>query len=95
MKNGLSFIATGYFHLRFDRSENAEVMRFDIFPANVRITRNGINVQLEGISARLLDLPRVSQPAAKRAAVEAPDDWDIEPPLSPGKCARGTLPAQP
>ena len=50
-------------------------MRFDIFPANVRITRDGVDVQLEGISARLLDLPRVSQPAAKGAAVEAPDDW--------------------
>ena len=53
-------------------------MRFDVFPANVRITRDGIDVQLEGISARLLDLPRVSQPAAKCAAVEAPDNWDID-----------------
>ena len=53
-------------------------MRFDIFPANVWVTRDGIDVQLEGISARLLDLPRVSQPAAKGAAVEASDDWDID-----------------
>ena len=53
-------------------------MGFDIFPADVRIARDGVNVQLERISARLLDLPRVSQPAAKRAAVEAPDDWDID-----------------
>ena len=35
-------------------------MGFDIFPANVWITRDGVDVQLQGISARLLDLPRVT-----------------------------------
>ena len=47
-------------------------------PVIVGIARNGINVQLERISAGLLDLPRVIQPAAKCAAVQAADDWDID-----------------
>jgi hypothetical protein len=57
---------------------------FDVFPATLRIAWNGINVQLERISARFLDLLSVSQPAAKRAAVEAPDDWDINRRFRPG-----------
>ena len=53
-------------------------MGFDIFPANIWITRDGVDIQLERISARLLDLPGVGQPTAKRAAVEAPDDWYVD-----------------
>ena len=33
-------------------------MCFDIFPANVRISRDVVDVQLQGIRARLLDVPR-------------------------------------
>ena len=53
-------------------------MRFDIFAANVRITRDGVDVQLERISARLLDLSGIAQPATKCAPVEASDNWNID-----------------
>jgi hypothetical protein len=59
-------------------------MGFDVFPADVRIAWNGVNVQLERISARFLDLPGVGQPTANRRTVEAADDWDIDCRLRPG-----------
>src|SRR5215472_11166794 len=52
-------------------------MRFDVFAGDVRITWDRIDVQLERISSRFLDLPGIRQPTAKRAAVEAADDWDV------------------
>ena len=70
-------------------------MCFDIFAANVRITRDGVDVQLERVSARLLDLPGIGQPAAKRAAVEASDDWDVDCRFRLGNVFEGTLPALP
>src|SRR5262249_6376239 len=65
------------FQLCFDRCENTEVVRLHVFAANVRIARDRVDVQLERISSRFLDLPRVCEPSTERGAVEARDNWDI------------------
>ena len=59
-------------------ADQLHVHGLDRRAGDVGIGRDEVDVQLEGVGARLLDLARVLDPAARGDAVQAADHGDVD-----------------
>jgi hypothetical protein len=68
-------------HRRADGGDHLQVAVLQLRGRDGRVGGDRVEVQLDGVGARVLQMAGVPHPAARRGAVEAGDHWDRGRPL--------------